>query len=59
MGTRSFVLIMLGPDGGGPGEVFRHWGLYDIAGDRPMLPEGIGHGVRIETMGHDGNDFEH
>ncbi len=58
-GTRSFVLVMLGLDGGGPGAVFHHWGLYDIAGERRMLPEGVGHGVKTEAMGHGVNDFEH
>ncbi len=56
-GTRSFVLIMEDPDA--PDGVFRHWGLYDIAGDRRALPEAIGHGVKTEPMGHGVNDFEH
>lgn len=58
-GTRSFVLVMVGLDGGEPGGVFHHWGLYDIAGDRRMLPEGVGHGVKTEPMGHGVNDFGH
>jgi Raf kinase inhibitor-like YbhB/YbcL family protein len=58
-GTRSFVLVMLGLDGAGPGAVFHHWGLYDLAAERRMLPEGIGHGVKTEPLGHGVNDFEH
>ncbi len=56
-GTQSFVLIMEDPDA--PGGIFRHWGLYDIEPDRTMLPEGVGHGVKTEPMGHGVNDFEH
>jgi Raf kinase inhibitor-like YbhB/YbcL family protein len=59
-GTRSFVLVMVDLDAGPePGRVFHHWGLYNIEGGRTMLPEGVGHGVKTEPMGHGINDFEH
>jgi Raf kinase inhibitor-like YbhB/YbcL family protein len=58
-GTRSFVLVMVDLDVPPPGREFYHWGLYDIAGERTMLPEGIGHSVKTEPMGHGVNDFEH
>lgn len=55
--TRSFVLIMEDLDA--PSRPVRHWGLYDIMPERTMLPEGVGHGVKTEPMGHGINDFGH
>jgi Raf kinase inhibitor-like YbhB/YbcL family protein len=56
-GTRSFLLVMEDPDA--PGGVFRHWGVYGIAADRTLLPEGVGHGVKTEPLGHGINDYGH
>lgn len=53
--TRSFVLIMEDLDA--LPRPIRHWGLYDIMPERTMLPEGVGHGVKTEPMGHCINDF--
>jgi Raf kinase inhibitor-like YbhB/YbcL family protein len=39
--------------------VFHHWALYDISADRAVLPEGIGHGVKSEPLGHGVNDYGH
>lgn len=36
-GTRSFMLMVEDPDA--PRGTFRHWGLYNIAGDCHSLPE--------------------
>jgi Raf kinase inhibitor-like YbhB/YbcL family protein len=55
--TRSFVLTMEDLDS--PSYPRWHWGLYDIMPDRTMLPEGVGHGVKKEPMGHGMNDFGH
>ncbi len=55
--TRSYVLIMEDLDA--PTRPARHWGLYDIMPERTMLPEGVGHGVKTEPMGHCINDFGH
>jgi Raf kinase inhibitor-like YbhB/YbcL family protein len=56
-GTRSFALIMEDLDG--PSGPFRHWALYDIMADRTLLPEGVGHGVKTEPLGHGVNDYGH
>ncbi|MEK0085506.1 YbhB/YbcL family Raf kinase inhibitor-like protein [Benzoatithermus flavus] len=56
-GTRSFVLKMEDPDA--PSGTFRHWGLYNIAGSRTELPEGVGHGAKTESLGMGVNDFGH
>ncbi|HYZ23239.1 MAG TPA: YbhB/YbcL family Raf kinase inhibitor-like protein [Rhodopila sp.] len=56
-GTRSFALVMEDPDA--PSGTFHHWGIYNIASDRTALPEGIGHGVKAESLGHCLNDFGH
>lgn len=56
-GTRSFALLLEDPDA--PGGTFRHWALYGIAGDRTLLPEGVGHGVKTEPLGHGVNDYGH
>jgi Raf kinase inhibitor-like YbhB/YbcL family protein len=56
-GVRSFLLVMDDPDA--PGGTFWHWGLYGIMPERTKLPEGIGHGVKTEPMGHGVNDFGH
>jgi Raf kinase inhibitor-like YbhB/YbcL family protein len=42
-----------------PAGVFRHWGLYNIAGGRTLLPEGVGHGAKTEDLGQGVNDFGH
>jgi Raf kinase inhibitor-like YbhB/YbcL family protein len=55
--TQSFVLIIEDLDA--PGRTARHWGLYDLMPERTVLPEGIGHGVKIEPLGHCINDFGH
>lgn len=55
--TRSFALIMEDPDA--PGGTFRHWSVYNIAPDRTLLPEGVGHGVKTEPLGHGINDYGH
>ena len=54
-GTKSFVLVVEDPDA--PSGIFRHWGLYNIMGDRTRLPEGVGHGVKTEDLGMGVNDF--
>ncbi len=55
-GTRSFVLIVEDPDA--PSGTFLHWGLYNIMGERTLLPEGIGRGPKTEKLGKGINDFE-
>ncbi|ANW04128.1 YbhB/YbcL family Raf kinase inhibitor-like protein [Bradyrhizobium icense] len=54
-GTKSFALIVEDPDA--PSGTFRHWGLYNIMGERTMLPEAIGHGPKTERLGKGVNDF--
>ncbi len=53
--TKSFALIVEDPDA--PAGTFRHWGLYNIMGERKLLPEGIGRGVKTEDLGMGINDF--
>ncbi|WP_119459415.1 YbhB/YbcL family Raf kinase inhibitor-like protein [Rhodospirillaceae bacterium SYSU D60014] len=53
--TRSFVLILEDPDA--PSGMFRHWAVYNIAGGRTLLPEGVGAGVKTESLGYGINDF--
>jgi Raf kinase inhibitor-like YbhB/YbcL family protein len=48
-GVRSYVLIMEDPDA--PSGQFHHWGLYNVAGKRDRLPEGVGHGAPTEDLG--------
>lgn len=55
-GTRSFALIVEDPDA--PSGTFRHWGIYNMAGDRSTLPEGIERD-KAAQMGHAVNDFNH
>ena len=55
--TRSFALVMDDPDA--PSRTLHHWGVYNLAADRTMLPEGVGHGVKTESLGHCINDFGH
>ena len=55
--TKSFALFMEDMDA--PKGVFRHWALYDIMPDRVLLPEGVRHGVKTESMGHGVNDYGH
>lgn len=55
--TRSFALVMEDLDAGsGP---VRHWGIYNLAAERTAIPEGVGHGVKTESLGHGVNDFGH
>lgn len=56
-GTRSFALVVEDPDA--PSGTFRHWGLYNIMGERTLLPEGLGAGgkAKSEAMGKGVNDF--
>src|SRR5712672_785482 len=54
-GTKSFALIVEDPDA--PSGMFRHWGLYNIMGERTLLPEGVGHGPKTEKLGKAVNDF--
>lgn len=56
-GTKSFALIVEDPDA--PSGLFRHWGLYNVAGSRRMLPEGVAHGAKTEDLGLGVNDFGH
>jgi Raf kinase inhibitor-like YbhB/YbcL family protein len=53
--TKSFALIVEDPDA--PSGTFRHWALYDIAGERSALPEGTTAGAKTESLGHGLNDF--
>jgi Raf kinase inhibitor-like YbhB/YbcL family protein len=53
--TRSFALIM--EDSDAPSGASHHWAIYNIAADRTALPEGVGHGVKTESLGHGLNDF--
>jgi Raf kinase inhibitor-like YbhB/YbcL family protein len=55
--TRSFALIMEDPDA--PSGTLHHWAVYNIAADRTALPEGLGHGLKTEPLGHGLNDFGH
>jgi phosphatidylethanolamine-binding protein (PEBP) family uncharacterized protein len=57
VGTKSFALVVEDPDA--PNGTFRHWGLYNIAAGRTMMPEGVEHGVETEQLGHAVNDFDH
>ena len=54
-GTKSFALVVEDPDA--PSGTFRHWGLYNIMGERSMLPEGVGRGAKTEKLGKGVNDF--
>lgn len=54
-GTKSYALIVEDPDA--PSGTFRHWAIYDIAGGRTMLPEGVDSGAKAERMGRGVNDF--
>ncbi len=54
-GTKSFALVVEDPDA--PSGTFRHWGLYNIMAERRALPEGVGHGVKMEVLGMGVNDF--
>ncbi len=54
-GTKSFVIVVEDPDA--PSGLFRHWGLYNLLGDRRQLPEGIGRGAKTEDLSLGVNDF--
>lgn len=61
-GTRSFALVVEDPDA--PSGTFRHWGLYNIMGERTLLPEGLGaagkaksEAMKSEALGEGINDF--
>lgn len=54
-GTRSYVLVVEDPDA--PMGTFRHWGLYNIAGGRDRLPEGVDAGAKTESLDLAVNDF--
>lgn len=56
-GTRSFALIVEDPDA--PSGTFRHWGIYNLPGDRSMMPEGVERGAQAEPMSPAVNDFNH
>ena len=53
--TRSFALLLEDPDA--PGGTFRHWAIYDVAGERTRLPEGTTQGAETERLGYGLNDF--
>lgn len=53
-GTLSFALFVEDPDA--PSGTFRHWALYNIAGERDHLPEGADADEK-EHFGHGVNDF--
>lgn len=55
--TRSFAITM--EDLNVPTRPVYHWGLYGIMPERTMLPEGVGHSVKTESMGHGVNNFGH
>src|SRR3546814_14373199 len=55
--TRSFVLVCDDPDA--PSGTFRHWGLYNIMGDRMRLPEGVGPGAKTVILGQGVHDDGH
>ncbi|MDE2471554.1 MAG: YbhB/YbcL family Raf kinase inhibitor-like protein [Bradyrhizobium sp.] len=54
-GTKSFALVVEDPDA--PSGTFHHWGLYNIMGERSILPEAVGHGAKTEKLGKGVNDF--
>ncbi|RZN12769.1 YbhB/YbcL family Raf kinase inhibitor-like protein [Bradyrhizobium genosp. SA-3] len=55
-GTKSFALVVEDPDA--PSGTFRHWGLYNIMGERTVLPEGVGgRKAKAEDIGKGVNDF--
>ncbi|WP_188261131.1 YbhB/YbcL family Raf kinase inhibitor-like protein [Azospirillum tabaci] len=56
-GTRSYALIVEDPDA--PRGVFHHWAVYNVAGDRDRLPEGVTAGAKTESLGHGINDYGH
>jgi Raf kinase inhibitor-like YbhB/YbcL family protein len=53
--TKSFALVVEDPDA--PSGTFRHWGVYNISSERRLLPEGVGHGPKMEDLGMGINDF--
>lgn len=55
-GTKSFALVMEDPDA--PNGTFRHWAVYDIAGERDRLPEATTNGAKTERLGLGVNDFD-
>lgn len=59
LGTKSFVLVMDDPDA--PSGIFRHWGVYDLAGDARSISGGkpaindfgrTGYGAPCPPRGH-------
>lgn len=54
-GTKSYVLMFTEPDA--PGGVFNHWVIYNIAGDKPALPEGIPRKISVNGAKQRRNDF--
>lgn len=56
-GTRSYALIVVDPDA--PRGVFHHWAVYNVAGERDRLPEGVTAGAKTESLGHGINDYGH
>lgn len=54
-GTKSFVVLCEDPDA--PNGVFKHWGAFDISGDRTSLPAGIPGKAQTEGLRQSKNDF--
>jgi Raf kinase inhibitor-like YbhB/YbcL family protein len=54
-GTKSYALMLTEPDA--PGGAFNHWVIYNIAGDKAALPEGIPRKISVNGAKQRRNDF--